>query len=90
MTRRPGRTATLSISVDGETRRILKHEARRSYGGNVSAVVAAIAREVKRQSALEWLLQRPRTGHVTEAQREVLLAEIDGAPARKKRRGRAA
>jgi hypothetical protein len=33
MRRRPGKTATFSISVDAETQRILKQEAKRSYAG---------------------------------------------------------
>ena len=43
MKRRPGKTATFSICVDSETQRILKEEAKRSYAGNVSALVTAIA-----------------------------------------------
>ena len=58
MATRPGKTATFSISVDQATQRILKEEAKRNYGGNVSALVSAIAKEAKRQSALDWLLQR--------------------------------
>ena len=87
---RSGKTAILSISVDEETQRILKAEAKRSYGGNVSALVAAIAREAKRQSALDWLLQRSGMASMSEAERGDLLAEIDGKPAPKKRRRRAA
>jgi post-segregation antitoxin (ccd killing protein) len=90
MKRRPGKTATISISVDQETQRVLKAEAKRSYGGNVSALVAAIAKEAKRQSALDWLLQRSGTSPMTEAERDALLAEIDGVPAPRKRRRRAA
>ena len=45
MKKRSGNTATFSISVDLETRSILKKEAARSYDGNVSALVAAIAKE---------------------------------------------
>ena len=85
---RPGKTATFSISVDEETQRILKAEAKRSYAGNVSALVTAIAKEAKRQSALDWLLQRSAT--MTDAERDALLAEIDGKPASKKRSRKAA
>jgi post-segregation antitoxin (ccd killing protein) len=85
MKSRAGKTVTFSISVDEETQRILRAEAKRSYGGNVSALVAAVAKEAKRQSALDWLLQRSGTPPMTEAERKALLAEIDGAPASKKR-----
>jgi post-segregation antitoxin (ccd killing protein) len=85
MTRRPGKTATFSISVDAETQRILKQEAKRSYAGNVSALVSAIAKEAKRQSAPDWLLQRSGSAPMTDAELDTLLAEIDGRPAKKKR-----
>jgi post-segregation antitoxin (ccd killing protein) len=90
MSPRPGKTATFSISVDEETQRILRTEAKRSYGGNVSALVSAIAKEAKRQAALDWLLQKAAAAPMTDAERDALLAEIDGKPAPKKRRGRAA
>jgi hypothetical protein len=51
-----------------ETQRILKQEARRSYDGNVSALVSAIAKEAKRQSALDWLLQRSENTPMTDAE----------------------
>lgn len=89
MRRRAGKTATFSISVDAETQRILKAEAKRSYDGNVSALVTAIAKEAKRQSALDWLLQRSGATTMTDAERDALLAEIDGKPAPRKR-GRSA
>lgn len=90
MTRRAGKTATFSISVDAETQRILKEEARRNYEGNVSALVSAIAKEAKRQSALDWLLQRSGAAPMTDAERDALLAEIDGPPSKKKRTRKAA
>jgi post-segregation antitoxin (ccd killing protein) len=90
MTARSGKTVTFSISVDEETQRILKVEAKRSYGGNVSALVAAIANEAKRQSALVWLLQRSNAPRMTDGERDALLAEIDGEPPVKRRRRRAA
>lgn len=89
MKRRPGRTATFSISVDEETRSILKEEAERSYGGNVSALVAAIAKEAKRQASLDWLLQRSGVPSMTANERDALIAEIDGTR-RPKRKGRSA
>jgi hypothetical protein len=85
MPRRPGKTSTFSISVDEETRKILRAEAKRSYGGNVSALVAAIAKEVKRRKAFDYLLAG--VSPMTAAQRQALLDEIDGKlPPKKKRR----
>jgi post-segregation antitoxin (ccd killing protein) len=80
---RTGKTATFSISVDVATQRILKEEAKRSYGGNVSALVSAIAKEAKRQASLDWLLQGATS--VTTAERHVFLAEIDG-PIKRRRK----
>lgn len=85
MRRRAGKTATFSISVDVETQRILKQEAARSYGGNVSALVAAIAKEAKRQAALDWLLQG---SDVTDEERTAFLAEADGRSGSSKRKKR--
>ncbi len=79
MKRRAGTTATFSISVDAETQRILKEEAKRSYAGNVSALVTAIAKEAKRP-ALDWLLQSSGAVAMTAAERDALLIEIDGRP----------
>jgi len=90
MKARSGKTVTFSISVDEETQRILKSEAARRYGGNVSALVAAIAKEAKRRAGLEWLLQRSSAPRMTDVELAALLAEIDGAPAAKKRRRKAA
>jgi len=85
MVSRAGKTSTVSISVDAETRAILKAEAKRSYGGNVSALIAAIAKEARRQNALDWLLEASGAPAMTDAERDSLLAEIDGKPKRKKR-----
>jgi predicted transcriptional regulator len=56
--KRKGKTATFSVSVSPETKARLKRAADRAYGGNVSALIEAIAVEADRQDALEWLLQR--------------------------------
>jgi post-segregation antitoxin (ccd killing protein) len=83
MKKRPGTTATFSISVDVETQRILKKEAARSYGGNVSALVAAIAKEARLQAALDWLLEGTK---VTPEERAAFLDEVDGKGKTRKRR----
>lgn len=87
MKRRAGKTVTFSISVDAETRSILEQEASRSYGGNVSALVSAIAKEAKRQAALDWLLQGAQ---ISETERSAFLAELDGKRTPRRRRRRAA
>ena len=49
---------TFSVSVSPETRERLRKAADRAYGGNVSAVIEAIALEADRQEALDWLINR--------------------------------
>ncbi len=55
--KRPGRTKTISISVDSATERILRDEADARYGGNVSRLVAAIAVEARRRAAFERIMR---------------------------------
>lgn len=90
MKKRAGKTRTFSISVDEETQKVLRQEAARSYGGNVSALVSAIAKEAKRQAALDWLLQRADTSRISDDERARFLSEIDGVSPSTKRRRRAA
>jgi post-segregation antitoxin (ccd killing protein) len=90
MARRPGKTSTVSISVDDETQAILRSEAERSYGGNVSALVAAIAKEAKRLGALDWLLANSGASPMSPKERRALLSEIDGKRPRRKRAKKAA
>jgi len=93
MQSRAGKTHTFSISVDERTRRFLKEEAKRSFGGNVSALVSAIARQAERQSALRELIAMFGQAPVTDDERQAFLAELDApaptrrpTPARKGRR----
>lgn len=83
------RTHTFSISVDEETRRILKTEADRSFDGNVSALVSAIAKQAKRQASLRELIALLGQPPVTDDERASFLDELDGA-ARRRRRSKAA
>jgi hypothetical protein len=57
-TRRKGKTETFSVSVSRATKARLRRAAERAYGGNVSALIEAIAVEAERQEALDWLLHR--------------------------------
>ncbi len=49
---------TFSVSVSPATKARLRKAADRAYGGNVSALIEAIALEADRQGALDWLLHR--------------------------------
>jgi hypothetical protein len=84
--KRKGDTKTFSVSVSGETQRKLRAAANRSYGGNVSALIEAIAVEADRQGALDRLLRDAPP--VDEAAYSAFLKEMNGPPRR--RRGRAA
>ena len=86
--KRPGNTFTFSVSVDAETRKILKDEARRNYGGNVSALIAGLAKEARRKAALAELLEG--VPPMTEDERARMIAEITGKPVARKKRRRAA
>jgi hypothetical protein len=83
MKTRAGNTVTFSISVDKETQRILKKEAKRLFEGNVSALVAALAREAQRNAALDSYL---RGVEIDPKEYREFLAELEGASAPKKRR----
>lgn len=83
--KRKGRTTTFSVSVSSDARRRLKSAANRSYGGNVSALIEAIALEADRQAALERLLRDAPP--VDEAAYAAFLKEMSGG---KRKRGKAA
>ena len=75
-TARPGKTRTLSISVDAATDKLLKEEARAHFDGNVSKLIAAMAREVRRKAALERLAIWSGYSKLTERERDAIEAEI--------------
>ena len=81
--KRAGKTVTFSISVDEETQRILKKEAKRLFEGNVSKLIAALAREADRNAALDRYLEGT---HIDPDEYHAFLAEMRGKPAPKKRR----
>jgi hypothetical protein len=78
-------TRTFSVSVSSATQRKLKAAAKRSYGGNVSALIEAIAIEAERQAALGRLLRDAPP--IDDAAYSAFLQEMAG-PQRK--RGNAA
>jgi hypothetical protein len=83
--KRRGSTSTFSVSVSKATQRKLRAAAKRSYGGNVSALIEAIALEADRQAALDRLLRD--SPPVDEAAYAAFLKEMAGP---KRKRGRAA
>jgi hypothetical protein len=84
--KRSGKMETFSVSVSAKTKARLRKAADRAYGGNVSALIEAIALEADRQDALDWLLHRvPR---VHDDAFESFMKEMAGP--RRKRSRRAA
>jgi hypothetical protein len=81
--KRKGKLSTFSVSVSSETKARLRRAADRAYGGNVSAVIEAIAMEADRQEALEWLLHRAPS--VDEETFESFMQEMAGTKRRRKR-----
>jgi hypothetical protein len=81
--KRKGATETFSISVTPETRARLREAARRSHGGNVSALIEAIVVEAERQHALDWLLHRAPP--VDDAAFEQFMKEMAGPKKRRRR-----
>ncbi len=74
---------TFSVSVSAKTKARLRKAAKRAYGGNVSALIEAIALEANRRDALDWLLHRaPR---VDEEVFAAFMVEMAG-PKRKRAR----
>ena len=84
--KRKGSVETFSVSVSTETRQRLREAADRSYGGNVSALIEAIAIEADRRGALDWLLGRGAA--VDDGEYDAFLTEM-AAPSRKRRRSAA-
>ena len=83
---RLGKTRTLSISVDPATDRILKEEAAAHFGGNVSKLVAAIAREARRKAAVGRIAAWSGYAALSERDRDTIGTDIETDLAAQKRR----
>lgn len=79
---------TFSVSVSAETRARLRRSADRAYGGNVSALIEAIALAADQQEALDWLLYRAPP--IDERDFGAFMKEMAGPPKKQKRARRAA
>ncbi len=88
MKRKKGPVETFSVSVDAETKRILKAHADRLFNGNMSALISAFGREAERREAVRWLVEDSGGSTLTEELRAELSAEFHGT--KKKRKKRAA
>lgn len=73
------------MSVDTETKQVLKTHAERLFGGNMSAMITAFAREAERRDAVAWLVREAGGSTLTDELRAEILAEFRGKRPRKKR-----
>jgi hypothetical protein len=90
MKRRSGRTVTRTISLDVETDRILREEAALHYGGNVSNVIVALAKDARQRAAAGELLARFDGPAMSDEEAEALILKSLKPPRRTRRSGRAA
>ncbi len=74
--RRAGATATFSVSIDRETKAILKARANRIHGGNMSALITELGREAERRDAFERIREWVGGSQLTEEDRERIDAEL--------------
>lgn len=74
--RRKGATETFSVSVDRETKRLLKEAADQDHGGNVSALITELAREAARRKAAGEFLRGMGVPRMTEEEADAFEKEI--------------
>jgi hypothetical protein len=78
--KRAGRTVTINVSVTKDDLAVLKARAKRLYEGNLSAVIAESAEQVReeerRNRFVSWLDEAVPPS--TPAERRALLAQIFG------------
>jgi hypothetical protein len=85
---RPGKTVTRSISIDVETDRILREQAKAHYRGNVSTLISAMTRDAGQRAAAGELLRRFDVPPMTDDEAEALLLKST-MPPKKPRKARA-
>lgn len=74
--RRAGATETFSVSVDRETKAILKARAERLHGGNMSALITELGREAEKRSAFERIREWAGGSLLTAEVRDEIDAEL--------------
>ena len=75
----------VSISVDPTTARILEEEADAHFGGDVSRLIAAIAREARRKAAVDRIAVWSGYAALSDRERAEIQAGIDAELARQRR-----
>ena len=74
--RRAGATETFSVSVDPATKKALRTLANAEYGGNMSALVTALAEEARRRTAAGAYLRRRALPTLDPAEVALVEAEL--------------
>jgi hypothetical protein len=75
-TRRAGATETFSVSVDPQTKQVLRRLADRDYGGNLSALVTDLASDARRRLAAARYLERQRLPEIGPSEAAAIEADI--------------
>jgi hypothetical protein len=79
-----GPVATFSVAVDANTKKVLKAHADRLFGGNMSAMISALGREVEKRDAMHWLIQDAGGSTLTAELRAEFAAEFYDPKKRKR------
>jgi hypothetical protein len=79
---------TFSVSVDRNTKKLLRDLADRAYQGNVSALIVQVAQQAARQEAATELLRSHGRGPMTDEECEAFEAEVVAELARRQPRKR--
>ena len=74
--RRKGATETFSVSVDRDTKRLLREAADRDHGGNVSSLITELAKDAARRKAAGDFLRSKGVPKMTEADAAAFQEEI--------------
>ena len=85
MTKRPGTTKKISISLDADILTALKKRARRLHEGNLSAVIAELAADAALLEGMQALLDSLGGATLTDEDRARIDAEWAGTPLPTKR-----
>jgi hypothetical protein len=75
--RRPGATETIGVSLDAQTKRVLRALAKEKHGGNVSALISEMTAEAVRQAAFDRAWQWYGGAEPTQATRAKIDAELE-------------
>ena len=75
--RRPGATATFSVSIDTKTKAMLKARANRLHGGNMSELITELGRDAERRDAFERIREWAGGSVLTDTVRGRIDAELE-------------